>query len=64
MGDVKLLAVIGLYLGLYALLALFFATLLGAVYGVATARARQRWSLRDARCPSDRSSRSARSRRR
>ena len=38
MGDIKLLAVMGLYLGLYALMALFFATLLGAVYGLVAAR--------------------------
>jgi leader peptidase (prepilin peptidase) / N-methyltransferase len=38
MGDVKLLAVIGVYLGLYALMAMFFATLAAAVYGVSAAR--------------------------
>lgn len=38
MGDVKLLVVMGLYLGLYALLALFFASVLGAVYAVLAAR--------------------------
>ena len=35
MGDVKLLGVIGIYLGAYGLLALFVGSLLGAVYGVA-----------------------------
>ena len=40
MGDIKLLAVMGLYLGLYALLALFCATLLGAAYGLIAARAK------------------------
>jgi leader peptidase (prepilin peptidase)/N-methyltransferase len=40
MGDIKLLAAIGLYLGPYALLALFVANIVGAAYGVATARAR------------------------
>ena len=40
MGDVKLLAAIGLYLGYYALLALFLANILGAAYGVVAARAR------------------------
>ena len=40
MGDIKLLAVMGLYLGPYALLALFLATILGAVYGVVSARIR------------------------
>jgi leader peptidase (prepilin peptidase)/N-methyltransferase len=38
MGDIKLLAVMGLYLGAYALLALFFATICGAAYGLAVAR--------------------------
>jgi leader peptidase (prepilin peptidase)/N-methyltransferase len=38
MGDIKLLAVMGLYLGAYSLLALFFATICGAVYGLAVAR--------------------------
>jgi leader peptidase (prepilin peptidase)/N-methyltransferase len=38
MGDIKLLAVMGLYLGAYALLALFFATICGALYGLAAAR--------------------------
>ena len=40
MGDVKLLAVMGLYLGLYSLLALFFGSVLGAVYGLVAARAK------------------------
>jgi leader peptidase (prepilin peptidase)/N-methyltransferase len=40
MGDIKLLAVMGLYLGLYALMALFFATLLGAAYGLIAACAK------------------------
>jgi leader peptidase (prepilin peptidase)/N-methyltransferase len=34
MGDIKLLAVMGLYLGPFALLALFFATVLGAIWGL------------------------------
>ena len=38
MGDVKLLAAIGLYLGYYALLALFLANILGAIYGAVVAR--------------------------
>lgn len=38
MGDVKLLAAMGVYLGLYSLMALFIGTLVGAVYGVAAAR--------------------------
>jgi len=38
MGDIKLLAVMGLYLGPYALLALFLAAILGAVYGVLSTR--------------------------
>jgi leader peptidase (prepilin peptidase) / N-methyltransferase len=36
-GDVKLLAAIGVYLGLYSLVALFVAVLMGALYGVASA---------------------------
>jgi len=35
MGDVKLLGVIGMYIGAYGLLALFLGSLLGVVYGVA-----------------------------
>ena len=38
MGDVKLLAAMGVYLGLYSLMALFIGTLIGAVYGVVSAR--------------------------
>jgi leader peptidase (prepilin peptidase)/N-methyltransferase len=38
MGDVKLLAVIGLFVGAYSLLVMFFATLLGALYGAVSAR--------------------------
>jgi leader peptidase (prepilin peptidase)/N-methyltransferase len=38
MGDVKLLAAMGVYLGLYSLMALFLGTLIGAVYGVIAAR--------------------------
>jgi len=38
MGDVKLLAAMGVYLGLFSLMALFFGTLIGAVYGVVSAR--------------------------
>ena len=37
-GDMKLLAVIGIFLGLYSLMTMFFATLLGAVYGAISAR--------------------------
>jgi len=40
MGDVKLLAVIGMFLGLYGLLGFFVGSLIGAVYGVSTARSR------------------------
>ena len=39
MGDVKLIAVIGLFLGLYSLMTMFFATLMGAVYGLVATRA-------------------------
>jgi leader peptidase (prepilin peptidase)/N-methyltransferase len=38
MGDIKLLGVLGLFLGLYGLLALGVGSLLGAVYGVAAGR--------------------------
>lgn len=38
MGDVKLLAAMGVFLGLFSLMALFFGTLIGAVYGVVSAR--------------------------
>lgn len=38
MGDVKLLAVLGLYLGPYALVALFFASVIASFYGLASAR--------------------------
>lgn len=34
MGDVKLLAAMGVYLGPYSIMALFFGTMLGAVYGL------------------------------
>jgi leader peptidase (prepilin peptidase)/N-methyltransferase len=37
MGDIKLLAVIGVFLGLYSLMTMFFATLLGAIYGAISA---------------------------
>ena len=37
-GDVKLLAAMGLFMGLYSLMALFIGTLIGAVYGVVSAR--------------------------
>jgi leader peptidase (prepilin peptidase)/N-methyltransferase len=50
MGDVKLLAAIGLYLGPYALLALFFANIIGAAYGVVAARAKG-VALRDTPLP-------------
>ncbi|MEI8081932.1 MAG: hypothetical protein WCI74_08830, partial [Actinomycetes bacterium] len=49
-GDIKLLAALGLYLGPYALLALFFANVFGSIYGMATARSRG-VSLRDASIP-------------
>jgi leader peptidase (prepilin peptidase)/N-methyltransferase len=38
MGDIKLLAVIGLYLGVYSLVALFVATIAGSVWGLIAAR--------------------------
>jgi leader peptidase (prepilin peptidase)/N-methyltransferase len=38
MGDIKLLAVMGVYLGPYALLALFAATVIGAGYGLVAMR--------------------------
>jgi len=38
MGDVKLLVAMGMFLGLYTLMALFFGTLIGAVFGVISAR--------------------------
>ncbi|NTU71086.1 MAG: prepilin peptidase [Coriobacteriia bacterium] len=38
MGDVKLLGAIGLFLGPYALLTLFIGSLIGAVYGLISAR--------------------------
>lgn len=38
MGDVKLLAAIGVFLGLYGLMAMFIGTFVGAVYGVVSAR--------------------------
>jgi len=50
MGDVKLLVAIGLYLGLYALLALFVATVLGSVYSIVSARGR-RADLREVAIP-------------
>ena len=49
-GDVKLLAALGLYLGPFALLALFFANVLGSIYGIVVARATGE-SLRDASIP-------------
>lgn len=39
MGDVKLLAVLGLFLGLYAFMALFIGSALGSIYAIARARA-------------------------
>lgn len=36
MGDVKLLAAMGAFLGVYSLMALFLGTVVGAVYGVAS----------------------------
>lgn len=38
MGDVKLLGVIGIFLGTYGLLAFFVGSIVGSVYGVGTAR--------------------------
>jgi leader peptidase (prepilin peptidase) / N-methyltransferase len=38
MGDIKLLAVVGVFLGPYSLMAMFLATVMGAAYGVASAR--------------------------
>jgi leader peptidase (prepilin peptidase)/N-methyltransferase len=38
MGDVKLLAVIGLYIGPHALMTLFVASIIGAVFGIAASR--------------------------
>lgn len=38
MGDVKLLAAIGVYLGPYSIMAMFLGTVLGAVYGMIPAR--------------------------
>lgn len=40
MGDVKLLGAMGLFLGPFVLLALFFGSLLGAVYGIVAIRAK------------------------
>ncbi len=40
MGDVKLLGVIGMFLGLYGLLGFFVGSLIGAIYGVSTGRRR------------------------
>ena len=38
MGDVKLIAVIGVFLGLYSLMTMFFATVGGAVFGLVAVR--------------------------
>ena len=40
MGDVKLLGVIGIFIGAYGLLALFVGSLLGVLFGVARSRSR------------------------
>jgi leader peptidase (prepilin peptidase)/N-methyltransferase len=40
MGDVKLLGAMGVFLGPYVLLSLFFGSLLGAFYGVVAVRAK------------------------
>ena len=40
MGDVKLLGVMGMFLGLYGLLGFFVGSLIGAIYGLSTARKR------------------------
>jgi leader peptidase (prepilin peptidase)/N-methyltransferase len=37
-GDVKLLVVIGLFLGLYSLLVMFLGSIVGAIYGVVVSR--------------------------
>jgi leader peptidase (prepilin peptidase) / N-methyltransferase len=46
MGDVKLLGAIGVFLGPYGLMTFFVGSALGAIYGLANARARNR-SLRE-----------------
>lgn len=47
MGDIKLLVVIGLFLGPYALLALFAGSVLGAAYGIVASTARRlEWNAR------------------
>lgn len=48
MGDVKLLGVLGLFLGPYVLLSLFIASICGAVFGIAAARGGK---LSEARIP-------------
>lgn len=48
MGDVKLLAVLGLFLGPYVLVGLFLASILGAVFGIVSARGGR---LAEARIP-------------
>lgn len=40
MGDVKLLGVMGMFLGLYGLLGFFVGSLIGVIYGVSAARGR------------------------
>ena len=46
MGDVKLLGCIGVFLGPYGLMTFFVGSVLGAIYGIAISRAKNR-SLRD-----------------
>lgn len=50
MGDVKLLAVLGVFMGLYAFMALILASVLGSVSAVLLARRRSE-ALRDVRIP-------------
>jgi len=47
MGDVKLLGVMGMFLGLYGLLGFFVGSFIGAVYGVSTARTRSSQAAKD-----------------
>jgi leader peptidase (prepilin peptidase)/N-methyltransferase len=51
MGDVKLLSVLGLFIGLYAFMALFIGSLLGSIYAIARARTTTRAGLGSAKLP-------------
>ena len=51
MGDVKLLGVLGLFIGLYAFMALFIGSLLGSIYAIARARTTTRAGLGSAKLP-------------